>query len=99
MKDQDVRSEREIRSDLERATERRAELWRELGKGRDPALVAELARLNARIDELWEELRTTRTRSRFGPVEAIVRRADRDRRLERDIEQRIASAARAREAA
>jgi hypothetical protein len=94
-----VRSEHDIRADLDTATDRRSELWGRLGGHRDATTAAELARLNALIDALWDELRTTRTRSRFGPVDEIVRRADRDRRLERDIDQRIANAARAREAA
>lgn len=93
-----MRSERDIRVDLDLATDRRAELWRQLGRSQDPAAAAELSRLNALIDGLWDELRTTRTRSRFGPVDEIVRRADRDRRLERDIDQRI-EAARASKAA
>ncbi|MFN8188621.1 MAG: hypothetical protein U0R69_16265 [Gaiellales bacterium] len=94
-----MRSEHDIRSELDVATDRRSELWAQLGGHRDSTTAAELARLNALIEGLWDELRTTRTRSRFGPVEAIVRRADRDRRLERDIDQRIANAGRAREAA
>lgn len=88
-----MRSEQEIRVDLDEATERRSELWRALSADRDGQAAAELARLNARIDTLWDELRTTRTRARFGPADAIVRRADRDKRLERDIDRQIEEAA------
>ncbi len=94
-----MRTQNDIRIDLDRATARRAELWRELGRASDPALADELAVLNEEIATLWDELRVTRTRSRFGPTDEIVRRADRDKRLERDIERRIAEAGDARRAA
>lgn len=84
-----MRTVNEIKLEIERATERRAELWRRLGAGHNAAEAAELARLNSRLAELWEELRTARTRQRFGPPEAILRRADREKRIERELERAI----------
>jgi hypothetical protein len=78
----------EIKGELERAMERRTELWRELGRGLDPAVSDELARLKTEIEELWVGLRATRTRERFGAPEHILRRAGRDKRLERELERR-----------
>jgi hypothetical protein len=88
-----VRSVAAIKADLDSAAERRAELWRELGKGADEAVRAELAELSAEIDALWDELRTVQVRQRFGDPEPILRRAERDKRLERDLD-RIAEHAR-----
>jgi len=73
-----------IRDELERATERRAELWHELGYGVDPAKSAEAAELSERIDELWAEARALRAYDRFGPSDAIRARARAEERLERD---------------
>jgi hypothetical protein len=84
-----VRTQDEIRQELDRAIARRRELWRELGHGRDAAGAAEVGRLTTRIAELWEELRIARTRERFGSPELIVKRAEVDRRLERELDRRI----------
>jgi hypothetical protein len=86
-----VRSLTEIRGDLDYATRRRAELRRELGQGADAAIRAELGALNARIDGLWDELRRVGVQQRFGDREPILRRADRDKRLERDIDRMVAT--------
>ena len=78
-----MRSLRDIRSDIEHATERRSELWHVLSQGHDSAAAAELAGLNARIDELWEEHRIVRARIRFGDRDRIVARARAEERLSR----------------
>jgi hypothetical protein len=87
-----VRSISEIRDELDHASERRAELWAELARQHAEGAASELASLNARIAELWEELRTTQVRERFGSPEPILQRAERDRRLERELD-RAAEAA------
>jgi hypothetical protein len=87
-----VRSISEIRDELDRAAERRAELWAKLARGRDDESASELASLNARIAELWEELRTTQVRERFGSPEPILQRAERDRRLERELNRAVEAA-------
>ena len=85
----------DIRPELALATEERAELWRELGRERNPAAGVEIARLTARIDELWRELRIAQVRERHGSPEPILRRAEIDRRLEREIDRRVAAARKA----
>jgi hypothetical protein len=79
-----MRTIRDIRDELDRATERRAELWHELGGGVDPAKSAEAAELTERIDELWAEARALRAYDHFGPTDAIRARARAEERLERD---------------
>lgn len=73
-----------IRDELERAVERRAELWHELNDGIDPAKSAEAAELSKQIDELWAEARALRAYDRFGPSDQIRARARAEERLERD---------------
>jgi hypothetical protein len=85
----------DIRAELDRATERRSELWRALSENRDPGDAEELERLNARIAELWDELRSVRVRDRFGPAEPILKRAEREKRLERELERDLAARRRA----
>jgi hypothetical protein len=94
-----VRAISEIRDELDRATARRTELWQRLARGRDDESASELERLNARIAELWEELRTTQVRERFGSPEPILQRADRDRRLERELNRAVEAAESIRRAA
>ncbi|MGH3037004.1 MAG: hypothetical protein ACRDMU_07460 [Gaiellaceae bacterium] len=79
-----MRTIQQIRDELERATERRADLWHELGDGVDPAKSAEAAELSERIDELWAEARALKAHDRFGPSDAIRARARAEERLERD---------------
>ena len=79
-----MRTIEDIRNELERAVERRAELWHELYDGLDPAKSAEAAELSRQIDELWAEARALRAHDRFGPSDAIRARARAEERLERD---------------
>jgi hypothetical protein len=73
----------EIRAEIERASERRAELYRALSKGHDSALAAELKEIGARIDGLWDEHRAVKAELRFGPRDDIRKRARAEERLER----------------
>ena len=79
-----MRTIENIREELERAVERRAELWHELNHGFDPDKSAEAAELSKQIDELWAEARALRAHDRFGPSDAIRARARAEERLERD---------------
>jgi hypothetical protein len=74
----------EIRADLDRAAERRSELWEELGHGLDQTKSAEAARLSGLIEDLWAELRAVKAQQRWGSSELIRRRALAEERLERD---------------
>lgn len=78
-----MRTPSDIHAEIERTSERRAELWHSLGRGHDASLAAELKRLNERLDELWNEHRTTRAQVRFGDRARIVARARAEERLER----------------
>jgi hypothetical protein len=73
----------EIHEEIERASERRTELYRLLSHGHDPGTAAELRRLDTRLEELWNEHRALRARVRFGDPQDIVRRARLEERLER----------------
>ena len=73
----------DIHADIDRASERRRELWKALGQGHDSTLAAELKALEARLDELWEEHRGTKAQLRFGDRTRIVARARAEERLER----------------
>ncbi len=78
-----MRTLEHIRHDIERATERRTELWQQLSEGHDAATSRELAELNDQIDKLWNEQREVRARLRFGEREKIVARARAEERLSR----------------
>ena len=79
-----MRTIKEIREEVERAVERRAELWHELNDGVDPAKSAEAAELSKQSDELWAEARALRAYNSFGPSDEIRARARAEERLERD---------------
>ena len=78
-----MRTIEEIRTEIERASEHRADLYRALSKGHDPVLAAELKAIGALIDSLWDEQRAVRAELRFGPRERIRKRARAEERLER----------------
>lgn len=73
----------QIRQEIERATERRADLWHELSEGHDPLLVEELRQVDARLSGLWDEHRMARAELRFGERESIIKRARTEERLSR----------------
>ena len=78
-----MRSIDDIRTEIERLTERRSELLHALTDGHDPALVAEHKELEERIQQLWAEQRQERARLRFGERDSIIQRARQEERLER----------------
>lgn len=62
-----ARSLSDIRDDIERATDARYEVWRELagtGWPTNETLVERRAHLDARLRYLWEELREERCKTR-----------------------------------
>jgi hypothetical protein len=78
-----MREIREIHDDIDTATQRRAELWHVLSEGHDAGAAGELAALNARIEQLWDEHRQARATLRFGDREEIIHRARAEERLHR----------------
>ena len=73
-----------IKSEITELTEQRTAMWGELSRG-TAADNAAIAELTARIDELWNELRTTRVVAAYGLPDEIKRRADRERRMEIEL--------------
>jgi hypothetical protein len=73
----------DIRQEIERLTQRRAELFHQLSEGHDPALAAEHERVEDEIARLWEQHRIVRAQARFGDRDRIIRRARAEERLER----------------
>ena len=73
----------EIHDEIERVSEERTELWHDLSHGFDPEIVAQIKRLDARLEELWDEHRSLKAALRFGDRDHIVARARIEERLER----------------
>jgi hypothetical protein len=73
----------EIKSEIERLTERRGELFAALSRGTSPQLVAEREEVEKRLAELWDAQRAARARLRFGDPKAIIARARQEERIER----------------
>ena len=78
-----VRTLEDIKLEIERATERRAELYHTLAQGHDVVLATELKELEEVIAKLWTEHREARVRQRFGDRDRIIKRARLEERLER----------------
>jgi hypothetical protein len=72
-----------IRLEIERKSERRADLWHKLAQGHDPEIAAELKRLDDELDALWDQQRQERARLVFGERDRIIVRARLEERLER----------------
>ena len=73
----------EIHQEIEKTSERRAELWQILSHGYDQAAAAELKSLSQRLEQLWDEERMRKAELRFGNRDHIVARARVEERLER----------------
>jgi len=79
----EMRTIQEIRQEIDRLSERRADVLHELADGHDEKLAAEHQRLEDQIAALWEEQRMTRATIRFGDRDEIIQRARHDERLSR----------------
>lgn len=74
----------EIRHEIERLTERRAELFHLLSQGPPNAdAVAEREQVEQRLAQLWEQHRLARARVRFGDPKTIIARARQEERIDR----------------
>ena len=78
-----MRTLEEIKTEIERATERRAELLHVLAEGHDVVVAAEHAEVEADIARLWDEYRAAKVEDRFGDRDVIIKRARLEERLER----------------
>ena len=73
----------DIRIEIERSTERRAELLHVLAEGHDVVVAAEHAEVEEQIARLWDEHRAAKVQTRFGDRDVIIKRARLEERLER----------------
>jgi hypothetical protein len=73
----------QIHEEIDALSERRGQLWRVLGEGRDDAAADELKQIDERLARLWDEHRALRARVRFGERDRIIARARAEERLER----------------
>jgi len=78
-----MRTFSEIHQEIERLSEERGQLWQQLSAEYDAGIVADIHRLDAELDRLWDEHRALRARVRFGDRNQIVARARVEERLER----------------
>ncbi|HKB93735.1 MAG TPA: hypothetical protein VKC62_05845 [Gaiellaceae bacterium] len=78
-----MRTFSEIHQEIERLSEERGQLWQQLSAEYDAGIVADIHRLDAELDRLWDEHRALRARVRFGERSQIVARARVEERLER----------------
>ena len=78
-----MRTLNEIRHDIDRLSEDRADVLHRLAAGHNPELAAEHQRLEDEIAALWDEQRQTRATIRFGDRDVIIQRARHDERLSR----------------
>ena len=81
---QGMRTLQEIKKDIDKLSDRRAQVLRVLAEGGHNAeLSAEHRQLDEQIAELWDEQRTTRATIRFGDRNLIIQRARHEERLSR----------------
>jgi len=78
-----MRTLSEIKQDIERLSDRRADVLHRLSEGHDAQLAAEHKRLDEELAELWEEQRHARATIRFGDRDLIIQRARHEERLSR----------------
>jgi ABC-type phosphate transport system auxiliary subunit len=78
-----MRTFSEIHQEIERLSEERGQLYKQLSAEYDAGIVADIHRLDAELDRLWDEHRALRARVRFGDRTKIVARARVEERLER----------------
>ena len=73
----------QIKTEIQRLSDRRREVLHALSEGHDAALVAERQELDERLAALWDQYRAERARVRFGERDIIIARARHEERLER----------------
>jgi ABC-type phosphate transport system auxiliary subunit len=78
-----MRTLTDIRSEIDRLSDRRLHVMRALSQEYDTTLAAEHKELEERIAALWEEQRNARAMVRFGDRDTIIQRARQEERLSR----------------
>jgi hypothetical protein len=78
-----MRTLEEIRQDIDRLSDRRAEVLHALSEGHDATLTEEHQRLDEQLSELWDEQRAVKATIRFGDRDLIIQRARHEERLSR----------------
>jgi hypothetical protein len=78
-----MRTLTEIKADIDRLSDRRAEVLHALSDGHDAALAAEHKQLDEELAKRWEEQRIARANIRFGDRDLIIQRARHEERLSR----------------
>jgi hypothetical protein len=78
-----MRTLNDIKQDIDRLSDRRADVLHTLSEGHDAGLAAEHKRLDEELAELWEEQRAARASIRFGDRDLIIQRARHEERLSR----------------
>ena len=78
-----MRTLTEIKADIDRLSDRRAEVLHALSDGHDAQLAAEHKRLDEELAQRWEEQRIARANIRFGDRDLIIQRARHEERLSR----------------
>ncbi len=78
-----MRTLNEIKHDIDRLSDRRADVLHQLSEGHNPELSSEHKTLNEKIAELWDEQRLVRASIRFGDRDLIIQRARHEERLSR----------------
>lgn len=78
-----MRTLEEIKQEIDRLSDRRADVLHQLSEGHDAALTQEHQQLEEQISELWDEQRQVRATIRFGDRDLIIQRARHEERLSR----------------
>jgi DNA-binding NarL/FixJ family response regulator len=78
-----MRTPRDIKDEIARLSERRAEVLHLLSEGYTTELAAEHQGLEEQIATLWDEHRHARVETRFGDRTQIIERARHEERLSR----------------
>ena len=73
----------EIKQDIDRLSDRRADVLHKLSEGHDTELASEHKQLEEEIADLWDEQRLVRATIRFGDRDLIIQRARHEERLSR----------------
>ena len=78
-----MRTLTEIKQEIDRLSDRRADVLHQLSEGHNPALASEHQELEEKLADLWDEQRLVRATIRFGDRDLIIQRARQEERLSR----------------